>query len=265
MNKRIFMFFVVCLCFIFTGGCAVFQSSQGENALHEGIIFFNKGDCENAQIKFEEAVQREPKLCDGYYYMAECALRKDDFQRTLQLSKSALARGEKDEKNVDKLKKLFLMAGQQAYEKKDYDTAIVFLQECLSLGQKDSTAHLWLGKMFLERGGKTDMKTAIAEFKAALEKSENIVNDTKQIRDILFARAQKYSLQGDIYTESRCYLAYTENFDKNDVEALIVIGNIFFKMGNPIGALYHAERAYDLEPNNKEVMKLLDHLNSPMH
>ncbi len=40
------------------------------------------------------------------------------------------------------------------------------------------------------------MKTAIAEFKAAIAKSKDTAQDTEQIRGIFFDRAKKYSLKG---------------------------------------------------------------------
>ncbi len=36
-------------------------------------------------------------------------------------------------------------------------------------------------------------------------------------------------------------------------------------MGNPIGALDYAERAYKLSPQDKGVMELMDNLNTPFN
>jgi hypothetical protein len=68
-----------------------------------------------------------------------------------------------------------------------------------------------------------------------------------------------------MYAASRCYLAYTENFNPNDVEACIALGNIFSKTGNPVGALYYAQKAHAIDPKNKAAMELLNDLNGPIH
>ena len=123
----------------------------------------------------------------------------------------------------------------------------------------------WLGKAFLQRGNKEDMKAAIIEFKTALSISASPGQTLALIRSALFARAEQYGAQGDTYTQSRCYLAYTENFNKDDVEACINIGKLFFQTDNPIGALYYAKKAYALDPKNKAAMGLMNELNSPIH
>lgn len=154
--------------------------------------------------------------------------------------------------------------GREALNREDYVNAILFFKELVSLDQGKSSAHLWLGKAFLDRGGDGDMKTAITEFKTAMIKSKDSERDIRQIREFLFARANKYSRQEDRYNESRCYLAYTENFNSQDIDAYLALANIFTEMGNPMGALYYAKKAYTLAPNNKEVRELMSDLNTPM-
>jgi tetratricopeptide (TPR) repeat protein len=263
MPKKAAVLFVVCLSVIVMSGCSFFSDSQAKKVLNEGIALFNNGDCENAKLKFAEAVQKDPNLWQGYYYMAECDLKKMDFQESLKLAQKAMALSGKDKNSSDTLKTFFLTGGQSALAKEDYNNAISFLSEAVSLDQNATDSHFLLGKALLERGEKGDMKTAIGEFKAAIAKSKDTAQDTEQIRRILFERAKKYSLKGDIYTESRCYLVYTENFDQNDVAALVLIGKLFLKMGNPIGALYYAEKAYKLNPKDKGAWELMDTLNTP--
>ncbi len=171
-------------------GCSFFRGSQGKKALNEGIALFNKGDCENAKLKFAEAVQKDPNLWQGYYYMAECALKKIDFQESLKLAQKAMALTGKDKNGNNTLKTFFLTGGQSALAKEDYNNAVFFLSEAVSLDQNASDTHLLLGKALLERGNKGDMKTAIAEFKAAITWSKDTAKDTEQIRGIFFDRAK---------------------------------------------------------------------------
>ena len=265
MTKKSAVVIIGCISVILMCGCSFFPGSQSKKSLNEGIALFNNGDCENAKLKFEEAVQKDPNLWQGYYYMAECALKKIDFQESLKLAQKAKALTGKDKNSNNTLKTFFLTGGQSALAKGDYNNAIFFLSEAVSLDQNAADTHLLLGKALLERGEKGDMKTAIAELKAAITWSKDTAKDTEQIRGFFFDRAKKYSLKDDIYTESRCYLAYTENFNQKDVAALVLIGRLFLKMGNPIGALDYAERAHELSPQDKGVMELMDNLNTPFN
>jgi tetratricopeptide (TPR) repeat protein len=158
-----------------------------------------------------------------------------------------------------------LSEGIALYDKGDYENAIMYFKKCISNDKKNSTCHLWLGKVLLERGKEGDLKAALTEFKKAIDTSKDREKALAQIRSFFFERADKYSQKGDSYMESRCYLAYTENFNKNDADAYIKLGNVMLAMGNPLGALYYAKKAKALDPNNKAVRELMDTLNSPTH
>jgi hypothetical protein len=60
-------------------------------------------------------------------------------------------------------------------------------------------------------------------------------------------------------------LAYTENFNKNDVEAYVAIGRLMIDIRNPLGALHYAKIARDLDPKDNGVKELLIELNGPMN
>jgi len=158
-----------------------------------------------------------------------------------------------------------LSEGIALYDKGDYENAIIYFKECIAADKNNSTCHLWLGKVLLEREKEGDLKAALTEFKKAIDTSKEREKALAQIRSFFFERAAKYSQKGDTYMESRCYLAYTENFNKNDVEAYVKLGNVMLTMGNPVGALYYAKKAYALEPKNESVRELMDTLNSPFH
>jgi tetratricopeptide (TPR) repeat protein len=173
------------------------------------------------------------------------------------ISGCAAFQGNKPQKDLNE--------GIGLYNKGDYENAIMYFKECIAVDKNNSTCHLWMGKVLLERGKEGDLKSALIEFKKAVDTSKDREKTLAQIRSFFFERADKYSQKGDIYMESRCYLAYTENFNKNDADAYIKLGNVMLAMGNPLGALYYAKKAKALDPNNKAVRELMDTLNSPTH
>jgi tetratricopeptide (TPR) repeat protein len=183
----------------------------------------------------------------------------------LRLVKQCISLDARNTKINSRLKTILNDGGQRALATHDNESAVLFFKEAVALDQAASRFHLLLGKSLLARGAKGDMKAALIEFKTALNKSSQDAHDTGEIRDILFQRARQYSANGDLYAASRCYLAYTENFNHNDVEACIALGNIFSKIGNPVGALYYAQKAHAIDPKNKAAMELLNDLNGPIH
>jgi tetratricopeptide (TPR) repeat protein len=148
-------------------------------------------------------------------------------------------------------------------DKGDYEKAIIYFKECITEDINSTTCHLWLGKALLERGKEGDLKGALTEFKKAIDSSKEREKILSQIRTSFFERADKYSQKNDMYMESRCYLAYTENFNKNDADAYVKLGRVMVTMNNPVAALYYAKKAIALEPKNASVRELLDTLNSP--
>lgn len=255
----------ICVILLFIDGCTMLPVSQERKDFNEAEALYNKGDCDKAVPKFAEALQKEPALQDAYVYMAECSLKKYDFKETLKLAKQVTSVGAQNNEINERLKTVLTDGGQRALERHDDDSAVLFFKEAVALSQSDCRLHLLLGKALLARGDKGDMKAALTEFKTALNKSNQPAQDTEVIRDILFQRAKEYSARGDMYAASRCYLAYTQNFNPDDVEACIALGNIFLKMRNPVGALYYAQKAHDIDPQNKAAMELLNELNSPIH
>jgi tetratricopeptide (TPR) repeat protein len=155
-----------------------------------------------------------------------------------------------------------LNEGFALYEKGDYKNAIIYFEGCIAEDKNNSTCHLWLGKALLGRGKEEDLKAVLTEFKKAIDTSKEREKTLSQIRACFFARADKYSQKGDNYMESRCYLAYTENFNKNDADAYVKLGKVMLEMGNPIAAVYYAKKAYALEPKNDSAIELLQTLNS---
>jgi len=248
----------------FMSSCSTAVLNQGDQNFNTGKELFNNGDCEGSKLKFEEALKQDPEQWKAYLYIAECALKDDDYKRMLPLLHNALPHASKNSPEGIKLKTLLTTGGHGALKKNDFDNAILFYKDYITLEQESSIPHLLLGNAFLERGLQGDMKSAIIEFKAGMNKSNNSEKDIKQIRDYLMARANKYSLQGDSYSESRCYLAYTENFNSKDSEAYIALSRILLEMDNPSGALYYAKKAYALDPKKQEVIELMLDLNTPI-
>jgi tetratricopeptide (TPR) repeat protein len=258
-------FFLLYVSVIIMCGCKDFKNSKENIEFQKGVDLYNKGDCENAKVKFEESIKKDPQLWEGYLYLANCALKKGAFQESLQLGQKASSIASGDTKSRDSFKIYFGSGGQAALGKGDYDNAILFLKEYVSLNKEDTSAHFLLGKALLERGKIGDMKAAIIEFKAGIVYSKNKDGDIAVLREIFFERAKKYSLAGNIPDALPCYLAYTENFDKNDVEAYVTIGRLMIDMRNALGALHYAKKAHALDPKNNGVRELLDQLNGPYH
>ena len=116
------------------------------------------------------------------------------------------------------------------------------------------------GKAFLERGEDGDLKHAVEAFMCALDKAQDADRTLRVIRESLFAAAERYREQGNRAREAACYLAYTENFDAESIEAYIKLVRFHQRMGNLSGALSFAKRAYRLDPGNREVLLLMKEL-----
>jgi tetratricopeptide (TPR) repeat protein len=246
------------------GGCTLLPDTEGRKEFKEAVDLYNKGDCKNASLKFTRALQKDADLLEGYVYMAACSLKQGDPDAALKSAQQAMAAAARDADMSSRLKTILVAGGQKALENKEDELAVRFFREAVTLVQKDSGLRLLLGTALLGRGNKEDMKAAITEFKAAISTSASPGQTMELIRSALFARAEQYAAQGDTYTQSRCYLAYTENFNKDDVEACIHIGKLFFQTDNPVGALHYAKKAYALDPQNKAAMELIYELNAPM-
>jgi len=262
MNRFYYCLFIF---IILTSGCSILPVTEGRRDFNKAATLYREGDCEKASLKFTEALNKDPALREGYVYLAECSLKKGDYITALLQAEQATAAAAGDAGIRARLKTIFSAGGRSALDNRDYDAAIRFFRDAAALDQKDGSLHLWLGKALLARANKGDMKAALSEFKTVMSTSASPAQDLALVRSALFAQAEQYSAQKDMYAQSRCYLAYTENFNQDDVEACINLGKLFSRMGNPVGALYYAKKAYALDPKNKAAIELINDLNSPIH
>ena len=128
----------------------------------------------------------------------------------------------------------------------------------VSTVRKDSAFHLQRASRLLEQ---ENLKDAVVELKEAVDESNDLELTLSKIRILLFTTAEKYRAIKNYSRESQHYLAYTENFDKQNFEAFMRISQAYEQMGNRVGGLYFAKKAYALDPKNREVIELIKRLN----
>jgi len=128
----------------------------------------------------------------------------------------------------------------------------------VSTVRNDHALHLQRASRLLEQG---NLKAAVVEFKEAVDASNEHDLTLSEIRFLLFKTAEKYRVEKNYSREAQHYLAYTENFDKQDFEAYLRIGQAFERMRNPVGALYFAKKVLALDPKNREALELLELIN----
>jgi tetratricopeptide (TPR) repeat protein len=145
--------------------------------------------------------------------------------------------------------------GMSCFNKGDIEKSINFFEKAVSFENRNDKFLLWHGKALLERGQEEDMRQAIGDFKSALDNSRQTYETLLMIREIFFSRAEKYRIQKNNLMESRCYLAYTENFDQNDAEAYKNLGRIYTDMGDLVTGLFFAKKAFEIDPENREIIE----------
>ena len=149
-----------------------------------------------------------------------------------------------------------------------FKISLLFLSTVLALSfnsctavstvRKDPAFHLQRASRLLEQ---ENLKDAVVELKEAVDESNDPDLTLSEIRILLFTTAEKYRAIKNYSREAQHYLAYTENFDKQNFEAFMRIGQAYEQMGNFVGGLYFAKKAYALDPKNREVIELIKRLN----
>ncbi len=153
-----------------------------------------------------------------------------------------------------------MIAGIKCYEKGSYDEAIECFKTIVKKDDSKTEAYLWLGRSFLKKEGPEHVRPAIVQFKSA-QGQDNSKQNISLIMESILYRAAEYSAQEEEYMESVCYLAYSENFDSENIEALVNIARIYYTIGNLPAALSYAKRAYVLDPENSEIVDIITQIN----
>ncbi len=252
------------MALVLSTGCDSVTGGNGAGDFNAAVELYARGECGGASLKFREALRRNPDLRESYVYLAECSLRRGDLDGAAGYSREAAPEAAGRPDLGFRLKAVLAEGGRKALDSGNHDLAVGFCREAVSLNPQDGGMRLLLGTALLARGAKEDLKQSIAEFRAAAAGSAEPREIRARIRAALFAQAREFGRQGDAAMQSGCYAAYTENFDPEDAEANVQLGELMLRMGNVTGALHYAKIAYRRAPRDRAVLKLIGDLNEPL-
>ncbi|WP_010584964.1 tetratricopeptide repeat protein [Schlesneria paludicola] len=142
---------------------------NGSPYLSKGMIWTEKGEADKAIAAFEEACRLNPRIADGRTY-----------KRYLAAAES-LRRKPQDPKFTEAIQR-----GSKAFQKRDYDGAIVAWDDAIRIDPNHSKAHRYRGDASLN---KRDNEKALSEY------DEAIRLDSKN--------AMAYCSRGAAWTEKR--------------------------------------------------------------
>ena len=75
------------------------------NHLENGIKFLNRGKFSQAEKQFKLAIEKDPYLYEGFFYLGICYREKGEFERAIESFKKAIDLNPEDKGWVDKVNK----------------------------------------------------------------------------------------------------------------------------------------------------------------
>lgn len=165
-----------------------------------GVNFYVNGEGLGLAInELEKAVKWDPKLFEGWYWLARARMEKGDCAGANEAAKSALAAAPDDAKAKWLVKETGGCArfgreafaaytrGYALYEKGDLAGALAEYRKAAAAEPDFAAAHYWLGRIYMEQG---DKKKALEEWKKTLaldpdnSRAKWFLEKTKRMPDV---------------------------------------------------------------------------------
>lgn len=160
---RLFGCLVVCV-FLFTASClllpaAFSQTIDSAGSLKSGIVQFNSGNYEGAQVELIKAAELNPKNPDAFFYLAEVSLIMNESKKAMESYNKAIELNPKNQK-------AYKGRGKVKAKLEDYYGSIEDFTKAIELDSKYSDAYF---NRALSQLNLKDYKSAIADFSKVIE------------------------------------------------------------------------------------------------
>lgn len=212
---------ILCLSFV---SCATFRGWQAGGEYDKGIALFNQGKYQEAVPHFEKATRIDPDYYSAYLYLGRCYLNLKQYTNAVQPLRTAyrLSPAEFQKEIFDMLLDALFGAATSAVKQGSVDEAIGYFKYVLTLDARSDKAKEELARLYIARAGD-------------LLKQGNIDEAVRAYSDVL-------------------------KVTPNNVTAYLGLITAFIKSGNISKALETAEKAHILDPNSKELLRILKEL-----
>jgi tetratricopeptide (TPR) repeat protein len=214
---------VAILCLSLTS-CATFKNWQAGGEYDKGIALFNQGKYREATPHFEKAAEIDPNYYSAYLYLGRCYLNLKQYTNAVQHLRTAyrLSPGEFKKEIFDILLDALFGAAMSEVKQDNANEAINYFKEVLTLDPRSDKAKDELVRLYITGAG-----------------------------DLL----QKGNIDDAVRTYSEVLKISPDN-----VTAYLGLITAFVKSGNISRALEAAEKAHILDPNSKEILRILKEL-----
>jgi tetratricopeptide (TPR) repeat protein len=212
---------VLCLSL---ASCATFRNWQAAGEYDNGLALFNQGKYQEAASHFEKATQIDPDHYGAYLYLGRCYLGLKQYTNAVQPLRTAyrLSPGEFKKEIFDILLDALFGAAMSEVKQDNANGAISYFKEVLMLDPKFDKAKDELVRLYITGAGELLKK-------------------------------------GDIDEAIRTY-SEALKISPDNVTAYLGLITAFFKSGNITKALDAAEKTRIIDPNSKELLRILKEL-----
>jgi tetratricopeptide (TPR) repeat protein len=214
---------IAILC-LFLVSCASLKNWQAEGEFDQGTALFNQGKYQEAIQYFQKATDTDPGYYQAYLYLGRCYLNLRQYMNAVQPLRTAyrLAPDEFKKDVFDVLLDALFGAAISAVNQGDADEAISYFKEVLTLDPQFDKAKDELVRLYITGAGN-------------LLKKGNIDDAVRTYSEVL-------------------------KIAPDNVTAYLGLITAFIKSGDISRAIEAAEKANIMDPDSKEILRILKEL-----
>ncbi|MDH5721602.1 MAG: tetratricopeptide repeat protein [Spirochaetia bacterium] len=211
-----------------------------KSASQLGVIHAIQGDYPNAKFYFQKAIQLAPQNSKYYYNLALVEYKTGNKQEALKNLERAVKTGDKNIETYIYISKLYAELG-------DAQSAEAALRVAREQAPKNTRILASLA----------DMLIAQAKWDEAITILNEVIDNSTQTLE----KADALYNLGKVYTEIKDWESAQDALERSyklnriDENALIALGNLYFKKGNGHNAIELYKQALRINPDNLNVLK----------
>ena len=232
------------------GGCATMSALQTvESLIRQGKELYASGRYDEALVKLQEAIRRDPKALEAYIVAARSYIAKRSWGDAIATARKAVELAPAE--GVGVLAEGLRGGGLDALGRGQFSDAAGLLVEYVKLVPGNLSAYIDLGRAYLGTGAYADALRALRE-----PLTRGTAADRQEVARLLLDGGRRALSSGNA-RDAAGLLAEYVRVDSGNASAYLDLGRAYWQAGARGDALAAFRRVLELSPGNAEALRFI--------
>ena len=240
------------LLVLLLGGCATMSAFETvESLIRQGKELYASGRYDEALVKLQEAIRRDPKALEAYIFAARSYIAKRSWADAIATARKAVELAPTGTEALGVLAEGLRGGGLDALGRGQFSEAAGMLAEYVKLAPSHVAAYLALGRAYLGTGAYADALRALRD---ALVRGT--AAERQEVAQLLLDGGRR-ALSSGYARDAASLLAEYVRLDAANAAAYLDLGKAYWQAGARADAVAAFRRVLELVPGHAEALRFI--------